>query len=482
MTPASPTLPPTQARPRRRWWLRGLMLIALPIVAVAGLYSYVTISSRLSLAEAEAEADRSDPDWRLEAVQAKRKVLADDENSALHLIAVARLGGSREVEDAPNYEGIFAGLTPQARLNQQQEQLVRTQLARLTNALEGARKLQDMPYGRNPVQYSPDYYETLYPWGDFVRVASDWLEHDAWLLVHDENTDSAIQSCHAMMNVARTLGDEPSTLIQLMRRNNQRRSLVTLERVLAQGEASDAPLERLQGLIALEISESTWKNGIRGSRAGLNRLFDGVRAGRLPSSSLRPVVSGRTGSSKLTEWIHHQMPSSLLRYYPEFLRLQNRLVEVSQLPTHEQARALAEIEAAIQAAGNPVVDDLLGEINMARHDCASQALLRSTFVAIACERYRLRFERWPDALSDLVQAKYLDAIPLDPYDGQILRYRRVKDGVVIYALGSDLTDNDGRIDRDQHHSVIGLDQGFRLWDRDKRRQAPLPVIDLPEGQ
>ena len=99
--------------------------------------------------------------------------------------------------------------------------------------------------------------------------------------------------------------------------------------------------------------------------------------------------------------------------------------------------------------------------------------------ALACERYRQRHKDWPASLDVLVKAKLLDADPLDPMDGRPLRYRRTKDGIVIYSIGIDKTDNQGHIDR-EHPIDPGVDLGFRLWDPFLRRQEARPPVGLPE--
>jgi hypothetical protein len=50
--------------------------------------------------------------------------------------------------------------------------------------------------------------------------------------------------------------------------------------------------------------------------------------------------------------------------------------------------------------------------------------LRTAYVALAVERYRLAFGRLPDTLVDLVPT-YLEAVPKDPFDGDELRYKKL---------------------------------------------------------
>jgi hypothetical protein len=49
----------------------------------------------------------------------------------------------------------------------------------------------------------------------------------------------------------------------------------------------------------------------------------------------------------------------------------------------------------------------------------------------------------PDTLAELVPA-YLTAVPLDPYDGQPVRYKKLPVGYVVYSVGLGWTDQGER--------------------------------------
>ena len=89
---------------------------------------------------------------------------------------------------------------------------------------------------------------------------------------------------------------------------------------------------------------------------------------------------------------------------------------------------------------------------------------------MAVERFRLANDRWPERLEDLVPA-YLSKIPIDPFDGRPLRFRRLKDGVIIYTVGEDQKDDGGQRIRIKAGGP-DADIGFQLWDPERRRQAP----------
>ncbi len=63
--------------------------------------------------------------------------------------------------------------------------------------------------------------------------------------------------------------------------------------------------------------------------------------------------------------------------------------------------------------------------------------------AIALKRYQLKYGNYPTDLDQLVQA-FLPAVPLDPIDGQSLRYRLKSDGTfLLYSIGEDGKDDGG---------------------------------------
>jgi hypothetical protein len=102
----------------------------------------------------------------------------------------------------------------------------------------------------------------------------------------------------------------------------------------------------------------------------------------------------------------------------------------------------------------------------------THAYIRCTTVALAAERYLRIRKKWPESLDKLCP-QFLTAVPLDPFDGKSLRFRRVEDGVIIYSVSSDGTDDSGNLDR-EHPNRHGVDIGVRLWDVAKRRQLPRP--------
>ena len=75
-------------------------------------------------------------------------------------------------------------------------------------------------------------------------------------------------------------------------------------------------------------------------------------------------------------------------------------------------------------------------------------------------------------MGSTVVGDYLKRVPLDPFDGQPLRYRRDPEGVVIYSVGLDGQDGGGILAM-PNTIKEGTDQGIRLYDLNQRgRQQP----------
>lgn len=73
---------------------------------------------------------------------------------------------------------------------------------------------------------------------------------------------------------------------------------------------------------------------------------------------------------------------------------------------------------------------------------------QAAIAAVALSAYRHEHGNYPDSLHDLVDS-YLHDVPLDPLDGQPIRYAPTKTGddFVLYSVGADLVDNGGRFRR-----------------------------------
>jgi hypothetical protein len=64
-------------------------------------------------------------------------------------------------------------------------------------------------------------------------------------------------------------------------------------------------------------------------------------------------------------------------------------------------------------------------------------------VAYALAAYHSEHDQYPETLN-LLTPRYIAEIPADPFAGDAMRYRRVDEDYLLYSVGADREDDDGR--------------------------------------
>ncbi len=471
---------PLPAR-RRRWRkpvLIGLGMFLLVGGTALGIWLYLTGEADARLREAIAEADRLDPGWRLEELEARRATVRDEENSAPLIMRIAKQMPQDWGADQ-RFWALFEDDDPEPQLNTEQIKALREELGRAAAALAEARKLKDFPKGRFPITYAADGISTNLPHIRQPRQVATMLEGQAELLSQEGAADAAVEACQAMLNCGRSLGDEPTSLTQLVRIAVRTMSCRSIERTLAHGEPSVPSLLRLQQLLELEEPEPLVLYGARGDRASLDRMMAAIQRGECSIKEIQlgikmaTIKPGMTPDALVLAEDLVNSPLGLKHQRAGMLRYMNRVVEALKVPNPGQMKRLRALEAELPT--QPVLVKLFipAVSAVAEAEQRNRALLQCSIVALAAERYRRERGNWPAAPSQLTAKGYLKRWPEDPYDGAPVRWKRLKDGVVIYTLGPDGADNGGTLNREMP-LANGADIGFRLWDVAHRRQPPRP--------
>jgi hypothetical protein len=483
--------PSPRSRWRKRLWY-GLLLVFIVVAPPAGYYLYNRWSAARELREAIAEADRTDPDWRIQAIEAKRRPVAADQNGATIIITANRRipkgGGMRKSDEE------LDRVPPPSRLPPYIEALLRADLEALGEAIAKARELANMPQGHFHVVHSPDYISTLLPDHQSAREIAALLHLDIARRLEDGDLEGALISCQAMLNAGRSFGDEPLLITQLIRIAIQSMTVASLERVLGQGELPELRLAAMQKALEDELQEELFLRGIRGERACMNGLFENIDNGKVPVgpflTGLGPSRGGGGGGGVWDKVRELFAGGSVVRSHAYYLRYMNNVVAAAKLPVLGKFEALEKLEAIFKdpkARGSiPDLAALLlpACLKVAEAERRDDTLLSCAVAALAAERFRLKQNRWPASAEELVKTGFLKTVPLDLYDGKPLRYRRAKDGLVIHSVchwknwleskaldyrGDALDDLTRYEDVNEH---LGVRIEFRLWDVAHRRQPP----------
>src|SRR5207302_7971553 len=128
-------------------------------------------------------------------------------NGALLILAVKKLI-PKDWASSPQFYELFGEDPPEAQLNEAQVKALRTELGKATAALTEAGKLKDFPRGRFPITY-PRVGIPIPSSEQDARQVTNLLEHDVLLRAQDGKADLALDSCRAILNCGRAIGDEP---------------------------------------------------------------------------------------------------------------------------------------------------------------------------------------------------------------------------------------------------------------------------------
>jgi hypothetical protein len=327
-----------------------------------------------------------------------------------------------------------------------------------------ARDLQHFPRGRVGVTL-PEHPWTFNVEGpERARTAATLLQLDAHALALEGKHGEALRSARAGLNVSRALEDGPSLALQQIRVALFLIALSSAERTMALGDVPDDDLAALQKDLVHEAAGTRLTAALRGERAGTHHVLTMVTAGQLSTAEIGDEGEWSSGLRWLPAFTTREL---VRREHAALLRVHAEMVECSRLPAQEQFAAEEAIRHRVEAPTAPLLvrgftPNIVKVSGAARRAQCQAVAMRAL---IAAERYRLKHGRWPGKLEDAVPA-FLDKVPEDPIDGNPIRYAKWADGVVVYSIGNDRTDDGGDV------AEPFKDVGYRLWDREKRRAAP----------
>jgi hypothetical protein len=449
-----PETPGETVRPPYPWrWRRWLVL---PLVALAGMLIAQAVHTysrtALDLKQVLADLDASDPRWRLQEVEADRADVPDSANGARVVHAAARF-----LPDAWSHHSLdqtILGRPAEVRLSAEEyAELCETLGPPMDRALEAAATLPDRPRGRHQIEYQRVIISTLLPDQGRVHDVGKLLRLAAIRRAQEGSPAEALRWCLGALNAARSIGDEPVAVSQQIRVLNVIQACRALERVLAQGEAGEAELKRVQEALEEEDRHDGLLLTTRGERGSMYLMFDVVESGEIPASALLSAPA-----TWRERYLGPFARGAVTSERALFLHLMTRRLEEVRRPMHEHPaleRAFAT-DATRLSLKAPVTHALILAYTTAGPKFRRKhASVRAMAALLACERYRLAAGSWPERLGQ-VTPEFLPAVPPDPEDGWPLRFARLPDGARAWSVGE------------------AGEVGFRLWDANRRGQPPRP--------
>ncbi len=478
MTPTEPDeeFAPPRSRFRRlrkvALWMLGIF-VGFLVVLYLGRFQMGRLGQR-QLNIQTNRLDETDPNWKLDAIMdaRKQKEPPADENSATAVLKIAddipqEWHDWRKTEEANHFWATRMGnRLPRTELID----AARKPVAGTMFVRADAIRLRDKKVGAYPITIAPDPIMTLLPHLNKARDVAALLQYDGYIAAIDGNPNRGLLSARATLGVARSIGDEPFLISQLVRIACATVAAQTAMQVFAWGQPSEW-LAELQAELLAEADVPWFQIGIRGERGMLDRVFRGLADGTIPAENWFAYANIQNPGPE-----HYAAFRAYRALIPgdhaKALEITSAFVEASKLPHHEQ---LAALKAVSIPPGPPeeiryVVTRMMvpASEKVAEAGLRCRANLLAAATCIACERFRLKHNRWPRDLAELVP-EFLSAVPMNPFDGKPITYRVFADRVAAYCfcVNSPMRADDLPEDfREPNTPGIGL--GFRVWNPEAR--------------
>jgi hypothetical protein len=455
-----------------RRWLKRAALWLFGIVAVLALLlfilrAYLNQVGTKELVQATARLDREDAGWTLEAIELAREKAAPppEQNSAPLVLKAADLIDSQRNKEWSTWRNsepwtvrIISPHLPdeqfRAGLSEHKEPTA--------EARKIAREIRGFSRGQHALIMQRNPYMTLLPHAQKAREVTALLEYDALLAALDNDAEGGIDASLAALNVGRSISDEPFLISQLVRLACTRISIQSAMQVLAWGEPRKG-LAELQAVYRAEADVPFLLNGLRGERAVLHKVFAGLESGEMTFSDL--MIHGVQKDGPAQQAAFYLYKGLLPGDHAKALEVLSAYIAAAKLPPHDFRYIVTRL-----------VIPACGKVAMAALRTRAELLAASTL--IACERFRQARGQWPERLSEIPK-EILAEVPIDPFTGTPLTYRRLPDGIAIYSAG-DIDANTARRQVENNDPMAGLGIGWRLWDPAARRQPPRAAREVPE--
>ena len=415
-----------------------------------------------------AELDQKEPGWRIEELEAKRKVLKPEENSALVISESYKLLGNQE-QKKPLWElGKLADIaaiksSPQQLLTPPSINLIKTTLGAFQPSLDEAKKMAKLPEGRFKITYSLDFFSTTLNFLSEMDSIEHLLALDVLIQAQDGKSQQAMESTLASFNIARSIREIPFVISYYYQIKIYIKSIRMLELTIALGEPSKDSLSQFQSLVENEASFPMFLAISKANRADNYATLSYLKKDKDIIKTLQKYFDLKTDEATATKLVLEEpnILSWLLKYTTS-------LVAIANLPHQDQQKAVTEL--ALKLNEKPNLRKIFPPfiVNIGIESNRYLAMLNCAITGLAMERYRITNGKWPRKLDELVP-EYLAKLPTDPFNGEPLLVGTILGGLVIYSVGPDLQDNNGLID-DSNSNKEGTDIGFRLWEVPMRRQ------------
>jgi hypothetical protein len=420
------------------WALAGFVVAVVGVITIWRLSLISQNKARL-----KAIAARGEPVDSLALNQSYQHV-PDSENAALMWLGAA----SEMTAEAVDYRSWNKFKLPDRGAAAPEAQIVfaRGILASNQTALATCRRASGLPRTRYPIDLTLGM-NTLLPHLSRINRLSKLLRAEAFLAVENQEPGRAVDAIETLLALGRSLSLEPAVASQNVSRDADTLAFRTTEYAINRLRLTGQQLQRL--IAAFARSEDT--NSLYRSLLGERAAF--VTAAKDPQGTIGAMGGPGITPSPFEEALQSSV-WRIIQWTGFFER--DFAFGVDALTTNVARAQLPDPQRFASRTNWPVIEAraqngfyllsrmfLPPQVRLIERDTEHRAHARVAQTALAIERYRLSHDgASPENLNALIPA-FLPAVPVDPFDGQPLRFQRRHSGYVVYSIGIDAKDDGG---------------------------------------
>ena len=373
-------------------------------------------------------------------------VIPDGENAALVLTNVIVQLTEGDVVIVSHLELPPRGEASSAETRSNAVVFVQANLA----VLDMVHRVTNAASSRYPINYL-DGPNALLPHLKGLKSLSQLLACDAVLKAEANDPAGATIDVESSLHLSRSLDNEPILISQLTSAAILSITSQSLERIICRCALNDDQLVHMSREFSAAEATNRFVTGLIGERAFGNELL------RLMQDDMRKMVT--VANKGVNEEEQTEMPARNpgfgWKFFGFFARDQNfflrametNILVLSAAPPQSLSltNELSKIEADAKNGYYIMSSLLLPALSRtAIRDAATRAHLRTAVAGLTIERWRLAHGgKIPESLGELVPA-LLPSVPIDPFDGKPLRFKKLPNGYVVYSIGMNLQDDGGR--------------------------------------
>ncbi|NOX59828.1 MAG: hypothetical protein GXP29_13365 [Planctomycetes bacterium] len=461
-----------------------LLLIPLLLLLLAAAYATLNIvkiaESQQAIAtwnECRSKLIAAGEPLTLAEIEARRPTVLPENNGALAIEALADELKFPNVDRSaliPVIHNASRGFDPFVGIPQGAIEPTRTFLREHESITDALLKLRGVTNGRLTILS----YEFLgdNPLEFKIRSLRQWLVvgklQQLFVLSRlvDGDINSAFEMACAQFGVAATMRNAPNSKIWGIRVSTIRGAVSSVECMLRAGELKHEQLDELTKLIDQQLESIFPKDAMRAERACMLEMLERLASNKIELSDLI--------DDEFLSTLGPFTQSDIREAQTSTAKIWTEIIEVAEDPVKSIAVAerLKE-EESLLAMVVGMNDNLMqwwmqSPTVFALFTASSYAELGCARAALAAERYRLDNRRLPKSFEDLLP-DYLDAAPLDPFNGKPLSFIATEEGIAIYSVGRNTTDNGGDFTITKGEYTLS-DIGFRLVEDTKRGMVITP--------